>query len=787
MKRILFITSLLLVSPPLSAQAAGTVEKTKFETSPIAGVCQGVIIVPHKYAQNDEDKEFWNKAINECHVNAMVLPDTGFFATMASRLGEEADQEQAADFLMKVGKRTLENLDYNNKVSELISHCADPKLQPNDPWFQQKTDAAVKAAGDNAELAGMERDFYDQSKCAARTKQIADLVKKKGSEFRVASAMMSYTGSAGNKLAHGLRKAGDLATLGKMDIVLPGEKVPLSDAEMAQVKNATTKLDAQVSAEVEDLKKTYLARIEEKKKDPQWQALGMNAIVEDASFPGWFRGWYTESGNGTNPNSPQAQLQMQIANQIQRQEHFPEFYKTYSNTLSDARILAYVNTRNPDGAAIKAAADQLLANGKQTRDEAAAKIKDVENGKVYQGNLSGFEEQGAVAFDMTAQQKVDRLSSFMQNGSVVREILQEEAATGNEQNICRSAIGVTKYISHKNTRNGVLIGAGLMVAGIGASVIGPAVLAGAGLTVSGAAISTTVGAVTSAGSLVADGHRYLETKRRTLNYAHGDQDTFGAGVALNDVGQLQDARNAFVINAAITLATTAIPPMYSAFFAENQTKYSTAQVMKLLKDKGMTENEVKQLMRDFGSQDKGVASAAISKMAKAMGVDEGQIKTFQAVVQKQLLDPAGRDQVAAYSQRLHDLVKDSDPAVAAAKREKIYNQMQSLIGQLNENGVAPRNRADAMRVVLSASAFGEDDPKLIARAAGSINSWDDGLYGLSRAYDQARVNLSLEEIQALAPAARKEAAFKKALNQLGVNDPALVKQMCGCSGACSAQ
>ena len=94
----LLIFSIVL---PLAAHA-GTAERTKYVKSPFAGVCEGVAIVPYEAAKSEEDKAFWNRAINDCHVNAVVLPETGFFVTVNNRLGEAENQRNAADFLHRL-------------------------------------------------------------------------------------------------------------------------------------------------------------------------------------------------------------------------------------------------------------------------------------------------------------------------------------------------------------------------------------------------------------------------------------------------------------------------------------------------------------------------------------------------------------------------------------------------------------------------------------------------------------------------------------------------------------
>jgi len=127
-----FLILLTLLSP--AAQAA----EPHFQPSPFSGVCQDVALLGNKdYLDN---KPYWDDVIPRCGPNVQILPETGFFATMRSRLGEETDQEDSVKFLQRVADRKIENIDFNNKVTELWARCASGDTA----WIDKKRDDAKK-------------------------------------------------------------------------------------------------------------------------------------------------------------------------------------------------------------------------------------------------------------------------------------------------------------------------------------------------------------------------------------------------------------------------------------------------------------------------------------------------------------------------------------------------------------------------------------------------------------------------------------------------------------------
>jgi hypothetical protein len=598
---------------PLSAHCEGDdpLFGSRFQSTPFAGVCEGVAMLGNK--DYLEHKAYWDNVIPHCGVDVQILPDTGFFATMTSRLGQAADQDQAVSFLQNVGKRTLENIDFNNKVTELWIHCAN-----NDTtWIEKKR---ADAKGD---LGSFDKDFYDPAQCGSRLQQLKDLVKNEGKTYRVNRELMKYTAGAGTSALALLRKGADLATAGKMDLELPGEKVALSDDEKAEVKKASKQIDDKALEQLEQEKQSLLAKVKKGQEGKSAFDIQMGAGLGH-DIPDWFHQWYIETDHGKNPSARAARPYDQQQLLSRRTQQFPEFFKKYSDTLSDARILAFLGTASPDNAALAKAAQKLLDNGMQTRKDTEKLIAIGDGPKA-------------------AKKKINQMASLMQNGPVLRDLLREDPRN------CHSAVGLANFVANKSTRDGAAVGVGLFTAGIGVAVVGPAVLAGAGISASAAALSTTFGTVSSAAMLAVDGKKYFKAKHRTFNVVQSHDKVFGAGRSVADVSEYNDAADALVLDAAMAIATTAVPLAYQEFFADNGVKLQgEAMVKRLMQDPkaggmGLDEAGARKLLAEAASTDKDVAKKAVAKLAGGLHLDQSQLSGTSEIVKHELEnpDPAG--------------------------------------------------------------------------------------------------------------------------------------------------
>ena len=124
------------------------VDALQFNSSPF-DVCKNVGLL--KKDDYQKNKAYWDRAINECGVDIQVLPDTGFFNTMISKLGQLDENKNSASFLKQVGERALSYVDINNKFTENLIHCA----RNDKTWFEsQQAKASSKE----------EKNFYNYTK-----------------------------------------------------------------------------------------------------------------------------------------------------------------------------------------------------------------------------------------------------------------------------------------------------------------------------------------------------------------------------------------------------------------------------------------------------------------------------------------------------------------------------------------------------------------------------------------------------------------------------------------------
>src|SRR5450759_3563453 len=98
MRTLKIFLALSLLSAGSSWAAGTALNRAKFETNAFKGVCANTVLLKNK--SYSADKEYWEALRSECReVNLQILPETGFIATMASRLGEENERTDSVHFL----------------------------------------------------------------------------------------------------------------------------------------------------------------------------------------------------------------------------------------------------------------------------------------------------------------------------------------------------------------------------------------------------------------------------------------------------------------------------------------------------------------------------------------------------------------------------------------------------------------------------------------------------------------------------------------------------------------
>ncbi len=121
MKKIFLVLSLLAAPHLVGDVFASSIYDAVKASSPFPACKSTPMIGKSDYLKN---KDFWDHAMKDCHVNLEVLPDTGFFNTMISKLDEEGRTGSDAAFLTAVGKRALQYVIQNNTNTRNLIACA---------------------------------------------------------------------------------------------------------------------------------------------------------------------------------------------------------------------------------------------------------------------------------------------------------------------------------------------------------------------------------------------------------------------------------------------------------------------------------------------------------------------------------------------------------------------------------------------------------------------------------------------------------------------------------------
>lgn len=700
-----------------------------FAANPFQGVCQGTSFLSRESYQKNQ--AFWDSAINDCHAKVEVLPEGGFTNWVEGVMGRTQDQAEAADFLKKVGQRALATQEFNNKVSELLIHCAgDP--QKENSWFTQ-----MQSQSGSAEEASFNKGFYDQSKCEARIQDQRSVIAEKGSDFRVKLALMKKVAGNGSKLASKLRDI--------LGATLAGESVPLTAAEQARADQIDKADASAATAKLKDAFAKGFAKIDEFQRTNPGQPVSFMAksAIGDPSVASWIQNLYLQDGPNALGNLNDNPVFTSAVASYRANNDFNHYFQDYSKDLSDARILAYLDKSNPSKEDIANAAAALLKNGQKDIDTIQAQLRETK----WQSACSGraFCKLVDTKVPLSDQEKVSQRIDLLQNGNVVRDLLSETPSS------CRIAAGLVNYETGQNTKNGILATAGLVGASVVAGfVAGPAVLAAGGVSISAAGLAS--GSVAFAGSsamAMADWNAYKASEQRTFSVAHSEEGKFGAGKALNDVSQYQDSRNQVAFDAALNVAMAA----------------------------GSLAKPTAQLISAAAKKTPEFARMALKVLKDAAGKDPEEAKIYTGMLAKGGLGPDGDAQVAQYSKAFQAM----DPA----KRKQVYGAMQTFFDSIKDGDLNPGTRADALRAVIAADKFGQGDVSLMKRAYANFRDWDsDSLKGLTGTYERAAENMELPEIKSIQdPLERRNAALKKALDDMGVKEKPNQEKMAGCAGS----
>lgn len=716
-------------SPVRKAEASAPADpfkNLKFQDSPFEA-CKDVTMISNSDFKNNES--FWKEAIGECGINVQILPDTGFFQTVASSLREQDVGTSSLEFLKKVGERAGSYQKLNNDLADHLRHCA---LKDKE-WFDTKRGNATSQA---------EKDFYDFGSCEKVVAREKDRVKEMGRQARIKRAVLEATGSRWEGMKGFIKSV--------TGAKLPIETMPISADEMAEAKKIIAENDKAANDEFQNVIKENMAKLEEAKakqkeandklrsgkfQDDGGVAMGVAMSDPFMSLPGWFKEWHTETRGGTNPNTNFAKpwvdtAKMPIQNKIWAQ-HKDEFL----GILGQVPALAYIPSADPSDADIAQGSAEVLKNGE-------AELKDI-RAKLAKANLNVWRNGRAIQTP-TQEDKVKSLLEMMKYGPIVNELVKEDPFS------CRTATGVANMILSSDHRKNAALIVGMVGTVAAAAVIGPVVLAGTALA-SPALLATGVGAAWGAKVVYGDHEDFVRARQRAFSVVETQEN----GRAIADVKDFDASRDQFVMSVALSpldlvgsgLGVKGAKTLFPAFFRSG----GKASLTAALKKRGLRDVEITKLLSDLDSTDAAIAGPAARKIMAEVGIDQNHVNFVRLAASKGLFKPESPEAFAAIMKEVKD-------------RKINLKVANEVLADVNAAKINSGNREQVIRAALAGAEFGHRDPKKLAAV---INDWDQGLDGLARTYEVAKAKMELPEIRGLATLeARQNASFSKALDEM---------------------
>jgi hypothetical protein len=447
-------------------------------------------------------------------------------------------------------------------------------------------------------------------------------------------------------------------------------------------------------------------------------------------------------------------------------KHFAEHADKYNKAIQSAPVLAYLSNPDPTDADIAHAARQVLKNGFKEAEKIRATIKDADAAYKY-GNSRG-RGVGPKEHDSEAASKM--MFEFMKYGPIVRETL------GEDKTFCNNATNTANYIANSGTRDTALIMGGMLAGGMAGAAIGPAALAAVGVGgVTAGAAATAVTLLPAAALYYHDIAKYQDAKQRAFANLHNIDGKMGRGQDLSDIADFEEARDGLMMSLAIAgtgvdLIGLGIGKAIFKNLKVLQQPGARLAVTKALQRRGLSALEIDKIMKNIASADARVQAEAAASLVKNLGVDTREISALSGLYRTNIIKEGDAKAFEAFKGRIRAIPE-------GPQREAAFAHIEDTLKNVNTAKINAGNREQVLDVIASGGQFGAD-PKVLA---GRINDWDTGLDGLARTFDEAKRQMDLPEVRGLASAElRSDAAFERALQKLGVDDPEIRAMMKKC-------
>jgi hypothetical protein len=726
----LFILSISLLASAAYADSADPLKGVNLKNSPFE-VCQAITFVGK--SDYEKNKEFWDKAINECNADVQILPDTGFFNTVRFKLGEADENRRSALFLKRVGERARGYVDLNNRLTEHLIRCA----KADKAWFDTKAAAARSKE---------EEEFYDFSKCNVVLDALKDTMNETRPKLRQAMALSRYEDMIqSHELDSNTNPARYLNTYMQ---AVPGLVIPRGVERLA--KEETNDAVKQFRADTKEIEENFEKRLADlKKREAELKSQGMKDYEVRQRMPQWYY-HYDAAKKWNNPD-------FQDHLKRERQERFVKYRAQYNELLQKAPILAFLGKKDPSNAEIAEAAQKLLENGIAEKKLIEENLRKGE--ARYSAGRGGSRER-------SDEDQAKNMFDFMKYGPVVREVISEDPSQ------CKTATGIANYVMNNDTLKTSALAVS-MLGGVGYMAIrGTALVAGTAL----AGLSSTTLAVAAALPFSAtfyyrDYKNFIDAERRTFNVPETER--FGTQIA--DLKDYEEAKNALTLSLAIAgtgidfwglgLVKGGMLMGSAALAGRLSSKAANSIALKqALRAKGLTAAEVDNVFRQLNSGDPELAGRAAAKLIKDLGLDDAEIRFMRQAAAKGVL----KEQNA---EGLMDPIRKQLAALDAKERKVVYSKAMEILQDVNSAKLNEYTRRQVLESAIAGARFGIKDPKVLA---AKINDWEEGLEGLTKTFQIAKQRLDDPEIRQIANLdLRHDAAFGKALDDMRASNPEL--------------
>lgn len=768
--KALLILAILLVSAPAHAvsgvgtggaakQSRNPLDDLKVGESPFE-VCKDVAMVSSSaYKQN---KEYWDSAIAECgsDVNVQIMPDSGFLQAVVSSLKNSDATLSSFDFLKRLGERTATYVQANNELSERLQNCG----KGDKAWFAAKQAAATSEA---------DKKFYDFDDCQGLLSKTRDLVETEGKAARIQRAILEATGNGLDVAKSWLNEQNDAK--------LPIEMMPIGADEMAEAQKQIAKDNAEAEAEYT----TWLKESEEK-----FQALvkqnggdvfkAMNSNELDPQYRR-FRVQNRQKDGTVNMQGKAAEAYRRDIVAKAKAKIFTRHKEEFLGKLAGVPVLGYLSKAKPTDAEIGEGAAAVLKNGQKELADIKAKLAKA-NSKTWRN--------GRATNAVSDEQRTEVMLDFMKYGPVVKELL------ANDKGDCRTATGLANMISSSDSRQSAVVMAG-MIGVVGASALIPGA---AGLGAAAMAGSATVVGIGASTMMYKMDSAVLD---RAKQRAFSAVETKAQGKSISDMKEFDEARDTLALDLAMSPADLigsgiGVAGLKVAGAAAGlgmrvlKNPLQKAALKKALASKGLRDVEIERLFKDLQSVDADVARAAARRIMTAAELDETQLKFLRTAASKGLIKEQNPESVAAVMKEVKD--------------QQVFDRAFKIMDQMNTAKINAGNRDQSLKAVMAGAPL--VDEKGAARLAAAVGDWDEGVEGLTAAYQRTNKKIETPEFKKIANVEeRKKAAFLESLDEMRVeqlrrdeglslpeakmrtlNDKDWVSQknkMCGCSGVCS--